>query len=190
MPRIVSLVALSLGLGLLLGGGGCKPEGVGDPCMPELEYDTTFTGFNDGEVYVESKSFQCQTRVCLVNHFQGRKSCPYGTSAGGQCLTPTGDAVTGEVKPQCEQRQADKTVYCSCRCANVNGKTDDGAVYCACPDGFECSPLVTAIGSADTGLSGSYCIRSGTAYAASTQGGGCTPECSSSQKNCGEAHVQ
>src|SRR6478609_1182648 len=56
----------------------CKPGGVGDPCIPEDEYGLTFPGYNAKEVNVESKSFQCETRVCLGNHFQGRVSCKYG----------------------------------------------------------------------------------------------------------------
>ena len=57
---------------------GCSQTGVGDPCTPEQEYDPTFLGFAAGEVNVESKSFDCQTRLCLANHFQGRVTCPYG----------------------------------------------------------------------------------------------------------------
>ena len=57
-----------------------EPGGVGDPCIPEDEYQTAFTGYGETEVNVESRSFQCETRVCLVNHFRGRVSCPYGQS--------------------------------------------------------------------------------------------------------------
>ena len=58
----------------------CQPGGVGDPCTPEDEYDRNFSGYNAKEVNVESKSFQCETRICLANHFQGRVSCKYGQS--------------------------------------------------------------------------------------------------------------
>ena len=64
-------------------GTGCSASGVGDPCIPEQEYNEQFLGFSQKEVNVESKSFQCQTRVCLVNHFRGRVSCPYGQTAAG-----------------------------------------------------------------------------------------------------------
>ena len=57
---------------------GCESGGVGAPCIPEDEYDQDFSGFALQEVNVESRSFQCETRVCIVNHFQGRVSCPYG----------------------------------------------------------------------------------------------------------------
>src|ERR1700742_1784807 len=52
-----------LGVGALLAAGGKCDEGVGDPCTPEQEYDTTFMGFDEKEVNVESKSFQCRTRL-------------------------------------------------------------------------------------------------------------------------------
>jgi hypothetical protein len=176
---------------------GCSQTGVGDPCVPAKEYDTTFLGFDPGEVNVESKSFQCQTRLCLANHFRGRVSCPYGQGSKGEapgngttykdkngttiaaCSTPAGNAdkpvaVTGPagavaagqdaVPAQCLDRQAKDAVYCSCRCENVNGKTDDGAVYCKCPDGFKCQQLVTQVSNSDTGLTGGYCIRNNTDY--------------------------
>lgn len=59
----------------------CETGGVGDPCTPEQEYVAHFTGFDIAEAYVESRSFPCATRICLVNHFQGRISCPLGQSA-------------------------------------------------------------------------------------------------------------
>ena len=58
----------------------CQTGGVGDPCTPEDEYDAEFAGFDLGQEYIESRSFQCKTRICLVNHFQGRVSCPLGQS--------------------------------------------------------------------------------------------------------------
>src|SRR5512135_451851 len=69
---------------------GCKASGVGDPCIPEKEFDPTFLGFDKGEVNVESKSFQCLTRLCLVNHFRGRVTCPYGQDKTAASL-PTVD---------------------------------------------------------------------------------------------------
>jgi hypothetical protein len=86
--RLYPLLAMVLGGSFI--GSSCGGQGIGDPCIPEEEYLTDFPGFNVGEVNVESRSFQCLTRVCLVNHFQGRVSCPYGQ------LPPTaGDPVTG-----------------------------------------------------------------------------------------------
>jgi hypothetical protein len=180
---------------LALAPTGCKQTGVGDPCVPEQEYNTDFPGFDAQEVNVESKSFQCQTRLCLVNHFQGRVSCPYGqdaqgkapTGASGPCTVPGSDTpITGtpgneSVPPQCKDRTAAQTVYCSCRCADVNGNTNDGANYCTCPDGYSCSQLVTSIGASDTGLTGAYCIKQGTAY---DRGDACGTKCDPVNNKC------
>jgi hypothetical protein len=156
----------------------CDPEGVGDPCTPEQEGYAHFLGFDEKEVNIESKSFQCRTRVCLVNHFRGRVSCPDGQSATGQapagknaCAVPgtttpirAADAVDSTVHAQCSDRTTDKAVYCSCRCADVNGDHPPGQSFCDCPDGFACERLVTSIGGTDEGLTGSYCIKNGTRY--------------------------
>ena len=216
---------------------GCSQTGVGDPCVPEQEYFTCFAGFQVGEVNVESKSFQCQTRLCLVNHFQGRVSCPYGQNAGtndisAQCGTgvvggsptpyypaseypagtpttcsiPGGATLTGTpnselpitqtqiqvaVPPQIFNRNTSQAVYCSCRCANDQGLTNDGAVYCTCPDNYTCTQLVSSIGgSLDNGLTGGYCMKTGTGYTASqssdcTVGGTC---CQPQGNMCGPDH--
>jgi hypothetical protein len=63
----------------------CDSGGVGDPCTPEEEYLENFAGFKLTEENIESRSFQCQTRVCLVNHFQGRVSCPLGQDTPRNC---------------------------------------------------------------------------------------------------------
>ncbi|MEO7114171.1 MAG: hypothetical protein ABI183_27265 [Polyangiaceae bacterium] len=183
--RAVTAFAV-FGLGIaMLPAAACKSTGVGDPCTPEAEYNTSGNGsdgFSIDEVNFESKSFQCLTRLCLVNHFQGRVSCQYGQDSSGNpppgvkngCTVPndatqkiTGDPSLGAknvVNPQCTDRTADKAVYCSCRCANADGKTDDGANYCACPDGFTCSQLVSPIGTTNEGLTGAFCIKQGTEY--------------------------
>jgi hypothetical protein len=198
----------------VVAGAGCGGGGVGDPCVPEQEYDTCFGGFQIGEVNVESKSFQCQTRLCLVNHFQGRVSCPYGQNAGttpipacgtgvvggnatayypaseygtgstaipqtcsvpgGATLIGSGSAVAQEyqiqvaVPPQVFARNTAEAVYCSCRCANDQNQTNDGAVYCQCPDNYTCTQLVSSIGgNLDNGLTGGYCMKTGTGYTTS-----------------------
>ncbi len=186
-------------------GTGCQSTGVGDPCTPDKEYDPAFAGFVEQEVSTEGESFQCQTRLCLVNHFRGRVSCPYGqnkdgsdsfAAGGGPCHVPgttqaiTGnpnDKTTGEiVQAQCKDRIADNAVYCSCRCANVDGKTDDGANYCSCPDGFTCTQLVSAIGLGNEGLTGAYCIKNNTNY--DPNKGACANLCDpSSTGKCGSA---
>ena len=156
---------------------GCESGGVGDPCTPEDEFFDNFSGFSLGEVNVESRSFQCETRVCLVNKFQGRVSCPYGTNGPGgvpadadatptvnhrlECTVPSfGTAVTVPVLPQRVDRTPEVSVYCSCRCDGA----DPNARYCECPSGFECAEIVVSRSNQNTGqeqLAGSYCIRSG-----------------------------
>jgi len=210
MTRAI-FTAFLLVTGLLFASPGCADEGVGDPCTPEQEYDPSFTGFDEKEVNVESKSFQCRTRICLVNHFRGRASCPYGQSVDGvqpdkakPCVIPGTDAkVTGLVPDpatgapvfrdtkkkalvpaQCRDRAADKAVYCSCRCADINGEKPSGQAFCDCPDGFACRPLVTSIGQGNEGLTGSYCIKDSTEFnkdTACNQG-----DCDPVANKCGE----
>src|SRR5450432_1901546 len=162
----ISLLATAL-LGLLP--LACQPGGVGDPCTPEDEYEPSFPGYQPTEVNTESKSFQCETRLCLVNHFQGRVSCKYGQTTAqamgtAACHVP-GDAklpITVQVSPQLRARQADAAVYCSCRCDGP----DSSARYCKCPSGYACEHLVDALGipGAKAQLAGSYCVRDGTEY--------------------------
>jgi hypothetical protein len=161
----------------------CQPGGVGDPCTPEDEYKTPctpsdpncvdFSGFDAKEVNVESKSFQCETRVCLVNHFQGRVSCKYGQAAGaGNCKVPgTTTAINVAVSPQLKKRTADNAVYCSCRC---DGE-DKNARYCKCPSGYACSHLVDDLHIGGAQLAGSYCVRDGTQYSQDDLVPNCAP---------------
>jgi hypothetical protein len=186
MKRSIVGITLSLACMVATVGQGCRSSGVGDPCTPDAEFKADFAGFSLKEVTVESKSFQCQTRICLVNHFRGRESCPLGQDKDGSgpvgkpaCVIPgTPEPVTGPVnaanapadsrkgkcvQAHCEKRQPKDAVYCSCRCADVNGNKEGGN-FCACPDGFTCEQLVTSTGTGNEGLTGGYCIRQGTKY--------------------------
>jgi hypothetical protein len=164
---------------------------VGMPCTPSLELSASFAGFNPHEVTLD-ESDTCGGDVCLVNHFQGLTSCPYGQGSNGNappgataaCTVPgTSTPVTPDappfgqlVPPQCVDRQASDAVYCSCRCANAEGRTDDGAAYCACGTGYSCTQLVPGF-EADDPRAGAYCIKAGTAYDPiwSCQGATCDP---------------
>ena len=169
---------------------GCTPGGIGDPCIPEDEYEAGFAGYGLEEVNVEAMSFQCETRLCLVNHFRGRVTCPYGQTQavidGGdpnmKCKVPDGKAtpVTVEVQPQLTKRQASNSVYCSCRCAGP----DKTAKYCKCPSGYTCTLLnEIPLGSGSSQLLGSYCVRNGTAY---NKGSDSTSApCDPTLSNCG-----
>jgi len=208
-PQSLFPFAALLGLTAL----GCDSGGIGDPCTPEDEYQQNFNGFAETEVNVESKSFQCETRVCIVNHFKGRVSCPYGQLEANLMLDPadpkrcrvpgtngkhclvnnqqvdcTGvanniDAITVPVAPQLLDRTAQDTVYCSCRCKGP----DPNANYCECPSGYECSELVKELGLPGRAqLAGSYCIKQGTEYSLQNLG---TSECRGDQYNwkvCGK----
>jgi len=144
----------------LLGCYSCGKTDVGSPCIPEEEYDTEFAGFTKQGVGVETRSYQCESRLCLVNRFQGRVSCPYGQKKGAdECATPDGLApVTVAVAPQLATRPPEDAVYCSCRC---DGPRKEGP-YCACPEGFACYRLVADLPVADSELVGSYCVKNGT----------------------------
>lgn len=186
--RIYLLLAMAAGASFI--GSNCGGSGVGDPCVPEDEYLTDFTGYSVGEVNVESRSFQCLTRVCLVNHFRGRVSCPYGETEdvvgtcesepakcapGGElhessCRIPGRDGSAEEdrvvvpVDPQFQERQAEDTVYCSCRCAPPPDAAADNAKYCECPSGFACEQLVDDLDLGKGQLAGGYCVKDGTSY--------------------------
>ena len=155
----------------IVSGTGCQSSGVGDPCIPEAEYSPTFTGFDKTEVNVESKSFQCLTRLCLVNHFQGRVSCPYGqngtanaaygaasnggfscdgktpsTGPSNQCCVPGVQApviAAGETNPAMPTK--------SQILPNCADRTADKAVYCSC----RCA---NASGKTDDGASYCACL--------------------------------
>ena len=201
VSKFLTLLVAAIGvsqLGLECGGGG-----VGDPCIPEDEYRTSFQGFAETEVNVESRSFQCETRVCLVANFRGRVSCPYGQRelatdpnvvdpaiGTGQCRIPgtkgqaANELISVPVEPQLLERRPDDAVYCSCRC---DGE-DANARYCECPSGFECRELIQDLGLGSEQLAGSYCIREGT-FVPNPQilSGGLT--CTTAgQPNCGRVH--
>jgi len=156
---------------------------VGDPCTPEDEYNVKFSGYNAKEVNVESKSFQCETRVCLANHFQGRVSCRYGqagpTTDGTGCHVPGDKSKPIQVKvdAQLKDRQADRAVYCSCRC---DGE-DANARYCKCPSGYACTKLQDDYHLGSAQLAGSYCVRDGTGYTGTE-----TTLCDAATQDCGK----
>ena len=169
---------------------GCKSGGVGDPCIPEDEYSAKFSGFGVAEANVESRSFQCETRVCIANHFQGRVSCAYGQTVDpatgqvtspnppGPCFIPSSDntPVAVSVAAQLTDRRAENTVYCSCRCEGA----DKTANYCTCPSGYSCLPLVPDLGFGRAQLAGKYCLKNGSEYT----GRSVSAECSWSKGDC------
>lgn len=187
LAPIYSRRSLLAAIGLALIALGCESGGVGDPCVPEDEYRTDFSGFSAQEVNVETRSFQCETRVCLVNSFQGRVSCRYGQTEPDlakegtdplRCRIPgtsgerAEDVITVPVQPQLVARRPGDAVYCSCRCDGP----DPNATYCECPSGFSCEPLIEELNLGAGQLAGSYCVRNGTQFSEADLGAGsCDP---------------
>ena len=176
------------GQSLTFGDGGA-PVGtgpsasVGVACVPTQEKQASYGGSTAGEVSFESGNPTCgATDVCLRNHFEGRTSCPYGGPPGTCTVSGTDAPVTASVSPQCTDRRPADAVYCSCRCANAGGRTDDGASYCTCPESFVCTQLASPIGqppAEDT--SGAYCVKPQTAY---NPIGSCSAHCDPASHPC------
>jgi hypothetical protein len=127
----------------------CQSGGVGDPCTPEDEYSVTFSGFKVAEENIESRSFQCQTRLCLVNHFQGRVSCPAGQATPKQC-DPTNngsDCSTGETcvlaqtyAPTCVPcATGDTTCTDTCKAIGSTEACNQNSNTCECSAGLSIS---------------------------------------------------
>ena len=159
---------------------------VGAPCVPSVEYAAAFSGFEVEEVNVEiggqAGPQGCASGVCLVNHFQGRATCPYGQTEdqardAPACFVPeSGVPVEVPVAPQLAERSAEHHVICSCRCAGP----DPNADYCRCPSGMECREVIRDIGVPDReAYVGSYCISAGTYYES-------TDVCDASEMDCGD----
>jgi hypothetical protein len=168
---VSTLAVLALGVSAV----ACKAGGVGDPCIPNLEYSPNTDAPAETGADVEDRSFQCETRVCLTNHFRGRVSCPFGNAAGRAALThpvtalPSGVSaeaaencfvpgttvpVKSLVKPQCSSRK--DNVYCSCRCAGAATNIK----YCECPEGFACAKVTGIILPSSTiKADDQYCVR-------------------------------
>jgi len=129
----------------------CQSGGVGDPCIPEDEYDARFAGFKVSQENIESRSFQCDTRICLANFFQGRVTCPMGQAARAAC-TPDDDSACGE--DQVCTKSAANVQECEGagdpKCDDFSGGAGKGlcneqGLFCECggddrpcPSGFTC----------------------------------------------------
>jgi hypothetical protein len=131
---------------------------VGEPCVPSDEAEASFAGFSVGEINIEAGGSCGASNVCLVNHFQGRVTCPAGDDAetGSQCSTSTGQALKVPVPPQLARRTPEQAVVCSCRCDGPDPTAD----YCACPDGMRCEELIPSTGFLNGAADylGSYCV--------------------------------
>jgi len=150
--------------------GAGENRAMGEACFPDDEWMPLFSGYGLTEVSIEIPSAECASSICLIEHFRGRTTCPYGQAApsGGEqagdpiCALPDGTArVAVAVEPQFVERRPEDTVYCSCRCAGPEGT----GPFCACPAGFECTELVPDLGPLGVqNFGGSYCTKQGKAY--------------------------
>lgn len=123
-----SLRAANVGAFLLVASAiaGCTGSPIGDPCVPE---SVPAGGYDDREVYIETSSVQCRTRVCMVYKVLGLP----------EDLTPMGQ----------------EQIFCSCRCS-VTAGGQANTPLCACGDGFTCVDDIVTTGG--EGVRGGYCV--------------------------------
>jgi len=69
---------------------------IGAACIPSQELSTTFLGFDSRDVVLDEGNVACGSGVCLVNHYQGRVTCPYGQDEAAD--GPFGAAPGGSAK--------------------------------------------------------------------------------------------
>ena len=159
---LVGVVLVALGCPL----GGCAPVGQGDPCTPE---SIPGDGFVANEVYVETSSVQCRTRVCMVYHLKGNPECedvvddrclpghaaPNNPCQDGSTTPATSRCVEPDLPDmvQTEDNSPDR-IFCTCRCS-ASGNAS--LPLCQCTDGFRCIP--------DTDPGGGYCVPNDLAIA-------------------------
>jgi hypothetical protein len=145
-----------------------------------------YNGSGATEVVIDEPISSCGG-YCVLNHMDGRVSCPYGQTeddlAQGtpRCFVPGSDKpVTVPVAPQRIMRQASAVAVCSCRCAGPAGS----GPYCACPSGTGCVELVRDLGLMHfSEYTGSYCVPDGTAYDPRSPPG---DTCDRQAMNCGD----
>lgn len=119
-------------LGVAVVAAGCGSTGVGDPCLPAppdpmVAADGTRTlcptpenpqggCFLGTEVYIETRSLQCRTRVCMAYKYDQHND------------------LSGAMRT--------RNVFCSCRCSGPG----DRAALCTCPSGFVCQDNIFVTG--------------------------------------------
>jgi hypothetical protein len=125
---------------------------VGQPCTPSQEDDPAFAGFSLSGVYVKLGADECGTGTCIVNHFQGRVSCPLGQpppvtcAADGPCEIGNCTGGVCHEAGSCQSATASESGDSCCLpgsdtpvSAAVCGQCEPGshrdaadAVYCSC----------------------------------------------------------
>jgi len=112
------------------------PDGIGTLCAAS---PVPRGGFFTDRTYIDVRSEQCATGVCLVDATQSPS--PWPCEMGVDCDVPP--------------PLADYS-YCSCRC---DAKGDDSRAPCTCPMGFTCANQLLASQVVPASVAGSYCVR-------------------------------
>ncbi|MBI4701533.1 MAG: hypothetical protein HY744_10295 [Deltaproteobacteria bacterium] len=127
-----------------LGALGCESatDYMGENCTPSLEYRHDFAGFKLSESTIETGHSECGTGVCLVNHFQGRVTCPNGQNKPMPC---GGDSdcggekckQAGVIAPACDpgKNAPDGTNQEDCHGLKCN----PSGRYCECNSNADCA---------------------------------------------------
>lgn len=112
------------------------PDDIGTVCEARV---APVGGFFTDRTYIDVRSAQCTTGVCLVDAMQSPS--PWPCEGGVDCSEPPS--------------LADHT-YCSCRC---DAKGDVSRAPCTCPMGFTCVNQLLASQVVPDSVAGSYCVR-------------------------------
>lgn len=119
---------------------GCSPSPIGDPCVPE---SIPATGFDPREIYLETSSVQCRTRVCMVYQLDGNPEEICEEGGGEGCVT---------------RNALDNQVFCTCRCSIPPG-VQANTPLCNCSQGYVCLDNVVSAGEGSrAGVAGGYCV--------------------------------
>ena len=125
---------------------GCSDDDVGSPCAPSRPQGQrcdvnsgdggTAGCFQGSEVYIETQSLQCRSRICLVYRFSEATAV--------------------------RATEAANRVYCTCRCGVPPSlaATTESSVLCTCPESFSCVSIAGE--QYNEGVRGSYCVRTNT----------------------------
>lgn len=141
--------------------------GVGDVCNPQRRScECTDDAHCPTGTACDLVAKECKQYVCHQAGNCQSAGAGEGENAGKSCCVPGTDTpVVGPVCGQCAEgskRDAEDSAYCTCRCGAADGApADDDAVYCACPDDFECVELRPYLG-LDVADTGKYCMKAGT----------------------------
>lgn len=107
---------------------------VGDPCIPTNESDAHFGGFQVTGEAIEISAPACGGGVCLINHFQGRVSCPLGQASPQPCSGPDDSTACGS-EASCALSAGESPTYVchkagNCQSADASALENQGKACC------------------------------------------------------------